>query len=126
MGLGALPLSSHSVCFPAIIGPAETFPRNRLSCGSFKLRGISAKLEENDQKRKEEEEEEQANDKKRNQQSVFGSVMDALDFSKVRSEEDAQLLDEARQVTKSGGRMTREQVFLPENPKTMLLFLFLT
>lgn len=71
-------------------------------------------MEKNDNKRKEEEEEEEKpNDKKSNKQSVFGSVIEALDFSKVRSEEDAQLLDEAREVTKSGGRMSREQVFRP-------------
>lgn len=43
-------------------------------------------------------------------QSLFGSITEALDFSQVRSEKDAELLYEARESTKAGGRMTREQV----------------
>ncbi|XP_075502603.1 uncharacterized protein LOC142540381 [Primulina tabacum] len=42
-------------------------------------------------------------------QNLFESVTEALDFSQVRSEEDAQLLDEARKATKSGDKMSREQ-----------------
>ncbi|CAN6463247.1 unnamed protein product [Victoria cruziana] len=42
-------------------------------------------------------------------QSLFGSVTEALDFSQVRSAEDAVLLEEARDATRSGGRMSREQ-----------------
>lgn len=45
-----------------------------------------------------------------NKQSLFGSITEALDFSQVRSEKDAELLYEARESTKSGERMTREQV----------------
>ncbi|KAF8716862.1 hypothetical protein HU200_025961 [Digitaria exilis] len=44
-----------------------------------------------------------------NKQSLFGSITEALDFSQVRSEKDAELLYEAREKTKGGGRMTREQ-----------------
>lgn len=43
-------------------------------------------------------------------QSLFSSVTEALDFSQVRSAQDAELLEEARQATSSGERMSREQV----------------
>ncbi|GJM92717.1 hypothetical protein PR202_ga09210 [Eleusine coracana subsp. coracana] len=46
---------------------------------------------------------------KENKQSLFGSITEALDFSQVRSEKDAELLYEARESTKGGGKMTREQ-----------------
>ncbi|XP_073016647.1 uncharacterized protein [Primulina eburnea] len=42
-------------------------------------------------------------------QNIFESVTKALDFSQVRSERDAQLLDEARNATKSGDKMSKEQ-----------------
>ncbi|XP_057789572.1 uncharacterized protein LOC131006418 [Salvia miltiorrhiza] len=42
-------------------------------------------------------------------QSLFESVTEALDFSQVRSARDAELLDEAREATKSGDKMSREQ-----------------
>lgn len=51
-----------------------------------------------------------ADEEKENKQSLFGSITEALDFSQVRSEKDAELLYEARESTKGGGRMTREQV----------------
>lgn len=47
-----------------------------------------------------------------NKKSLFSSVTEALDFSAVRSSRDAELLDDARQATKAGGRMTREQVLV--------------
>lgn len=46
---------------------------------------------------------------KKSKQSLFSSVTEALDFSQVRSAKDAELLEEARENTSSGGRMTREQ-----------------
>lgn len=49
-------------------------------------------------------------EKKQQQQSLFSSVTEALDFSQVRSEKDAELLEDAREATKSGGRMSKEQV----------------
>ncbi|GAB2226298.1 hypothetical protein Droror1_Dr00022100 [Drosera rotundifolia] len=54
---------------------------------------------------KEEGKEESKEEKK----SLFTSITDALDFAQVRSENDALLLDDAREVTQSGRRMTREQ-----------------
>ncbi|XP_078435420.1 potassium transporter [Wolffia australiana] len=42
-------------------------------------------------------------------QSLFNNVTEALDFSQVRSAEDAVLIEEAREKTRSGGRMSREQ-----------------
>ncbi|PON86558.1 GATA-type transcription activator [Trema orientale] len=46
---------------------------------------------------------------KKSKQSLFSSVTEALDFSQVRSAQDAELLEDARQATKSGEKMTREQ-----------------
>ncbi|XP_050387476.1 uncharacterized protein LOC126803779 [Argentina anserina] len=46
---------------------------------------------------------------KKTKQSLFSSVTEALDFSQTRSEEDALLLEDARQATKSGEKMSREQ-----------------
>ncbi|XP_052142062.1 uncharacterized protein LOC127761772 [Oryza glaberrima] len=48
-------------------------------------------------------------EEKDSKQSLFGSITEALDFSQVRSEKDAELLYEAREATKDGGRMTKEQ-----------------
>lgn len=45
-------------------------------------------------------------------QSLFGSITEALDFSQVRSEKDAELLYEARDSIKEEGKMTREQVYI--------------
>ncbi|KAG5088144.1 hypothetical protein JHK86_000756 [Glycine max] len=55
---------------------------------------VSAKQEKQEEKKK---------------QSLFNSVTKALDFSQVRSAEDAQLIEEAREATRSGERMSREQ-----------------
>ena len=57
---------------------------------------VSAKQEKQEEKKK---------------QSLFSSVTEALDFSQVRSAEDAQLIEEAREATRSGERMSREQVY---------------
>lgn len=76
-------------------------PSSRMS--SSKLVVVSAKAK----KEHTQEEEEPKNKKK---QSLFSSVTDALDFSQVRSAKDAELLDEARQKTQSGERMSKEQV----------------
>ncbi|GER50888.1 potassium transporter [Striga asiatica] len=46
---------------------------------------------------------------KERKQSLFGAVTEALDFSQVRSAKDAELLEEAREQTRSGERMSREQ-----------------
>ncbi|CAL1381309.1 unnamed protein product [Linum trigynum] len=56
-----------------------------------------------------EEESEKGKKKKASKQSLFTSVTDALDFAQVRSAKDAELLDDARESTQSGGRMSREQ-----------------
>lgn len=45
-------------------------------------------------------------------QSLFTNLTDALDFAQVRSEKDAELLYEAREATKAGGRMTKDQVIM--------------
>ncbi|KAL4312719.1 hypothetical protein GQ457_01G038950 [Hibiscus cannabinus] len=97
MGLRALPLSPS----PNII-PKQLIHSQRLgSKSSPTLFRVSAKQEE--------EKGEKEEGKKKRKQSLFSSVTEALDFSQVRSEKDAELLDEARQATSSGGRMSREQ-----------------
>uniref|UniRef100_A0ACD5WFN5 Uncharacterized protein n=1 Tax=Avena sativa TaxID=4498 RepID=A0ACD5WFN5_AVESA len=53
--------------------------------------------------------EEEEEEKKVPKQSLFGNITEALDFSQVRSEKDAELLYEARDSIKEEGRMTREQ-----------------
>ncbi|KAJ6804912.1 uncharacterized protein M6B38_364835 [Iris pallida] len=105
MGMRALPLSSH-LCYQS---PSTAF--SSLSASGVKPNRVSTRICAKAEKKngggdKEEEEEES---KKKNKQSLFGSITEALDFSQVRSSEDAQLLDEAREATKSGGQMTREQ-----------------
>lgn len=48
---------------------------------------------------------------KKSKQSLFSSVTEALDFSQVRSAQDAELLEDARQATRIGEKMNREQVY---------------
>ncbi|KAM4104103.1 hypothetical protein ACJW30_06G131100 [Castanea mollissima] len=98
MGLRTLPLTPHGN-LPSNFGVAQSLSNHRVSFNkSFKFT-VSAKSEKDDQKEE---------PKERNQ-SLFGNITEALDFSQVRSAEDAQLLDEAREFTRSGGRMNREQ-----------------
>ncbi|CAL5343737.1 hypothetical protein CsSME_00028813 [Camellia sinensis var. sinensis] len=103
MGLGALPLSpsSHNAFFPNLGVNYQSLTKHGVKRTVKFRRVFSAKLEENE---KEEEPK-----KEKSKQSLFGMVTDALDFSQVRSDEDALLLDEAREATKSGEKMNREQ-----------------
>ncbi|KAK9284056.1 hypothetical protein L1049_012316 [Liquidambar formosana] len=98
MALRALPLSPSHNGLPPRFSVAQNLSKNGLYKSS-KLRIVSAKSE--DQKDEKEA--------KKSKQSLFSSVAEALDFSQVRSEEDAQLLEEAREATGSGERMSREQ-----------------
>lgn len=101
MGLRTLPLTPHGN-LPSNFGVAQSLSNNRVRFSkSFKFT-VSAKSEKDDQKE----------ETKESNQSFFGNITEALDFSQVRSAEDAQLLDEAREFTRSGGRMNREQVIL--------------
>ena len=50
----------------------------------------------------------EANEKELNRQKQ--SFLEALDFSKVRSREDAELLNDARTATQLGEKMSRDQV----------------
>uniref|UniRef100_A0A7N0U051 GATA-type transcription activator N-terminal domain-containing protein n=1 Tax=Kalanchoe fedtschenkoi TaxID=63787 RepID=A0A7N0U051_KALFE len=101
MGLGALPLTSAHNCFTRQSG---------LTAPSFSTTGpnkvcrvsiVSAKSED-----KKDDLEEQP---KKPKQSLFSSVTEALDFSQARSSEDALLIEDAREATRSGGKMNREQ-----------------
>lgn len=74
----------------------------RFSSNGFRVSAAARKeeAESNDEKNK----------KEKSKQSLFGSVTEALDFSQVRSEKDADLLEDAREATRSGGKMSKEQV----------------
>lgn len=110
MGLRALPLSpSQNGFFPnsgiTQLGVNQNLTKHGAIQRRPKFRRVSAKLEN--------EEEEPKKDK----QSLFGMVTDALDFAQVRSEADAQLLEEAREATKSGEKMSKEQVYMEQAQK---------
>ncbi|KAI9156111.1 hypothetical protein LWI28_000721 [Acer negundo] len=96
MGLRALPLSPSSNGFSSRVGVAQNLSNYRLDKVTM-FRVAAAKKEEDEEP------------KKKSKQSLFSSVTEALDFSQVRSSEDAQLLEDAREATKSGGKMNREQ-----------------
>ncbi|WCJ20063.1 hypothetical protein M5689_002324 [Euphorbia peplus] len=97
MGLRTLALSQN--CLPPISQKHYSPSDNRLQRGSH-LRVFATKTDDGKEDDKE---------KKKSKQSFFSSVTEALDFSQVRSEKDAELLEEARENTTSGSRMTREQ-----------------
>ncbi|KAF7132872.1 hypothetical protein RHSIM_Rhsim09G0184500 [Rhododendron simsii] len=101
MGLRALPLSpSQNGFFPnsgiTQLGVNQNLTKHGAIQRRPKFRRVSAKLENEEEPKKD-------------KQSLFGMVTDALDFAQVRSEEDAQLLEEAREATKSGEKMSKEQ-----------------
>ncbi|XP_028782268.1 uncharacterized protein LOC114738392 [Neltuma alba] len=93
MGVGTLYLTPPSTAFLSNRGLVQNSPNQRLN-KSFQF-SVSAK--------------QGSEAPKSNKKSLFSSVTEALDFSQVRSAEDAQLLEDAREATKSGERMTREQ-----------------
>ncbi|XP_057524416.1 uncharacterized protein LOC130804104 [Amaranthus tricolor] len=94
MGLRTLPLSSsQNGLFQQSLAPQTMISLNYRE--TYRFRVVSARKEDEEPKKK--------------KQSLFTSVTDALDFAQVRSAEDAQLLEDARQVTQSGSRMSREQ-----------------
>ncbi|XP_023532465.1 uncharacterized protein LOC111794620 [Cucurbita pepo subsp. pepo] len=94
-------ISPSHVGFTSQFGQGWKTAREMTPVRSSNLR-VSAKATEKG------EEKEDAGERK-NKQSLFSSVTEALDFSQVRSSRDAELLDDARQATKAGGRMSREQ-----------------
>lgn len=102
MGLRALPLSpSQNGLFPnsgiTQFGTNKSLIKHGAIKRTSKFRRVSAKSENEEESKKE-------------KQSLFGMVTDALDFAQVRSEADAELLEEAREATKSGKKMNKEQV----------------
>ena len=99
MGLRTLPLSpSQNSIPPPHVGFPQHFCIHRFSTRISTFR-VSAKQENSGKE-----------EPKKGKQSLFSSVTEALDFSQVRSVKDAELLDEAREATRSGERMSREQV----------------
>ncbi|KAJ7959545.1 Potassium transporter [Quillaja saponaria] len=99
MGLRTVPLTPQCSSFPSNSRSLHNLFYHRLN-NSPKFR-VSAKLG----KEKDKEEEEP----KKSKQSLFSSVTEALDFSQVRSVQDAELLEEAREATRSGEQMSKEQ-----------------
>jgi hypothetical protein len=99
MGLRALPLTPLRSNFPSNFGVAQDLCNYRFN-KAFKFT-VSAKTEKGEKE-----------EPKKSNQSLFSNITEALDFSQVRSAEDAELLAEAREATKSGEKMTREQVTL--------------
>ncbi|XP_062157082.1 uncharacterized protein LOC133864695 [Alnus glutinosa] len=96
MGLRALPLTPLRSNFPSNFGVAQDLCNYRFN-KTLKFT-VSAKTEKGEKE-----------EPKKSNQSLFSNITEALDFSQVRSAEDAELLAEAREATKSGEKMTREQ-----------------
>lgn len=98
MGLRAVPLQNGFFS-----------PGQRCSAQKFPLQYRRSKVVVMSSSNGEKEEEKV---KKIRKQNLFESVTEALDFSQVRSAEDAALLDQAREATRSGDKMSREQVII--------------
>ena len=98
MGLRALPLQ-HNGGFISTTKVPSARTSQRLSRNPRWV-VVSAKQEKDEEK------------KRGDETSLFTRLTDALDFAQVRSEKDAELLYEAREATKSGGKMSKEQVGL--------------
>lgn len=94
MGLGTLPFTSPY--YSSFTSKSKLVHNNTNNYNRTKKFIVSAK-----QEKKEED---------KNKQSFFTSVTDALDFAQPRSEQDAQLIADAREATKSGEKMSKEQV----------------
>lgn len=97
MGLGTLPLTPPYYTSFSSKSSSGLVHKNTNNCNRSKKFIVSAK-----QEKKEED---------KDKQSFFTSVTDALDFAQPRSAQDAQLIQEAREATKSGEQMSREQVY---------------
>ncbi|CAD5184332.1 uncharacterized protein LOC135595190 [Musa acuminata AAA Group] len=101
MEMRALPLSSSHNCCPPTLGSCNSRCAPRASACSVRPGRVWAMTEE---KKSGEE-----GATKKSKQSLFGSITEALDFSQVRSSQDAVLIEDAREITRSGKKMTREQ-----------------
>ncbi|KAK9913850.1 hypothetical protein M0R45_037656 [Rubus argutus] len=95
--LRTLPVTPPHGNFFSNFGAAESLSKSNFKFNKKSQFRVLAKTEKGG---KEEEEE----PKKWKQ-----SLLEALDFSQTRSEEDALLLEDARQATKSGEKMSKEQ-----------------
>ncbi|WOL04845.1 hypothetical protein Cni_G13567 [Canna indica] len=96
MGMRAIPLSSSHNCYPPSFGSFNNSTAMKPSKSTTRAVIVRAMAEEK-------------SGEKKSKQSLFGSITEALDFSQVRSSEDAVLIEEAREATQSGKKMTREQ-----------------
>ncbi|KAH6762872.1 potassium transporter [Perilla frutescens var. hirtella] len=104
MGLRAVPLSpSQNGVLPPPTHKYSIHSYGYCRSSSSRVTVISCAKKENNNG------EEEAKTKTTRKQSLFESVTEALDFSQVRSARDAELLEEARQATRSGDKMSREQ-----------------
>lgn len=103
MGLRAIPFTaSQNGIMPNYLGGSDQYFPSTILPSSKLVFAVSAKAKKEDT--------EEPKEKKK--QSLFSSVTEALDFSQVRSAKDAELIDEAREATQSGERMSREQVLI--------------
>ena len=102
--LRTLPVTPPHGNFLSNFGAPESLSKSKFRFSKKSQFRVLAKTEKGG---KEDEEE-----PKKRKQSLFSSVTEALDFSQTRSEEDALLLEDARQATKSGEKMSREQVYV--------------
>lgn len=92
MALKTLPLTPPKTNFLPSLGVTQISSNHLGTNKSSKLRILAKKQEE------------EAPTKRKQ------SLLEALDFNQVRSSQDAELLEEARQATRSGDKMTKEQV----------------
>ncbi|XP_020598177.1 uncharacterized protein LOC110037802 [Phalaenopsis equestris] len=99
MGMRALPLSSSNNCFPPLIGLSSKTIAIRCNRATIRAGGIWATAEQKGEE----------GELKISKPSLFSSITEALDFSQARSSQDAQLIEDAKEATKSGGKMNREQ-----------------
>ncbi|KAK8926564.1 hypothetical protein KSP39_PZI018590 [Platanthera zijinensis] len=104
MGSSILPLSSSHYCCPKYVGLFSKPAALRSGRAAIRFAGIRAADE-----KKEDGDDEEEGEMKIGKQSLLNTIAEALDFSQTRSSQDARLIEEAKEATKSGGKMNREQ-----------------
>ncbi|RAL54938.1 unnamed protein product [Cuscuta campestris] len=106
MGSRALPLTPpQKVLHHPSIGSAKNL--SRLFCNSVHSTDLSKKKSCLAVSAKKEDNADDESMKKK--ESFFSNLIEALDFSQIRSDKDGELLEEAKEATQSGGRMSRQQ-----------------
>ncbi|PKA57633.1 hypothetical protein AXF42_Ash016679 [Apostasia shenzhenica] len=102
MAARVLPLSSSQCCYPCrSLAPSSKPLALKSSRVAARVIEVRAKAEAQNA--------DEGGKQKSGNRSFFSSIMEALDFSQARSDQDAVLIEEAKEATKSGGKMSREQ-----------------